>query len=203
VRRSAEHTTAGFLEDLKLRPVVPAVRGNEAALESALAGDYAAVFVLGGDPFRLIERAGRLARRPRICVNLDLVGGVAADAAGVRFLARHLDGVISTHRHIIELARSAGVMTIQRLFAIDSVAVERGLRLVRKTGPDLVEILPALAYPEIASRYHESLSQPVLAGGLLKEIGCVREILAAGAVGVSTSHEPLWRFTLDKRSRTR
>jgi glycerol uptake operon antiterminator len=34
--------------------------------------------------------------------------------------------VISTHRHVIELARETELLTIHRLFAIDSGAVERG-----------------------------------------------------------------------------
>jgi glycerol uptake operon antiterminator len=195
VTRISGDNKDAFLRLLATRPVVPAVRGSERALERALAGDYAAVFVLGGDPFRLVERLSRFPERPRVCVNLDLVGGLAADAPGVRFLAEHVEGVISTHRHIIEVARDAGLLTIQRLFAIDSVAVERGLKLIRKANPDLVEILPALAYPEIAGRYREILIQPVLAGGLLKTGASVGHILAAGAVGVSSSYEPLWDRT--------
>jgi hypothetical protein len=38
--------------------VVPAVRGPDSALQMALAEEYAAVFVPGGDIFRVLERAG-------------------------------------------------------------------------------------------------------------------------------------------------
>ena len=186
------HKAAGFLRALGEDPVVPAVRGSDSALEAALAGEHPAIFVLGGDIFKVIGRVRAERRRPRIYVNVDLVGGVASDASGLRFLARHVEGIISTHRHIIELAKGSGLVTIQRLFAIDSGAVERGLKLIRRAEPEFVEILPALAYVEIAGRYSEVLDLPVLAGGLLKSPGDISAILDAGAVGVSTSHQRLW-----------
>jgi glycerol uptake operon antiterminator len=181
-----------FLRALKRNPVIPAVRGPDNALEAALAGEHPAIFVLGGDIFKVLGRVGAQGRRPQIYVNVDLVGGIAADASGLRFLSGRVEGIISTHRHVIELAKTSGLITIQRLFAIDSGAVERGLKLIRRAEPSFVEILPALAYCEIAERYSESLDLPVLAGGLLKGHEDISTILKAGAVGVSTSHRGLW-----------
>jgi glycerol uptake operon antiterminator len=186
------HKADAFLRALQANPVVPAVRGPDSALEAALAGEHPAIFVLGGDLFKVLGRIGSESRRPRIYVNVDLVGGIAADASGLRFLSRHVEGIISTHRHVIELAKTSGLITIQRLFAIDSGAVERGLKLIRRAEPQFVEILPALAYCEIADRYSEVLDLPVLAGGLLKSPEDISTILKAGAVGVSTSHQGLW-----------
>ncbi len=181
-----------FLRTLGRNPVVPAVRGPDSALEAALAGEHAAIFVLGGDIFQVLGRIGSQSRRSQIYVNVDLVGGIAADASGLRFLSGRVEGIISTHRHVIELSKASGLITIQRLFAIDSGAVERGLKLIRRAAPQFVEILPALAYCEIADRYSEVLDLPVLAGGLLKSWEDISKILEAGAVGVSTSHQGLW-----------
>jgi glycerol uptake operon antiterminator len=125
-------------------------------------------------------------------VNVDLVGEVAADASGLHFLSEPVEGINSTHRHVIELAKTSGLLTIERLFAIDSGAVERGLKLIRRAEPDFVEILPALAYCQIAERYSALLDLPVLAEGLLKCPEDISAILEAGAVGVSTSHQGLW-----------
>ena len=191
--KTVNHKAEAFFQALKLNPVVPAVRGPDSALEAALAGDHPAIFVLGGDIFKVIGRISSENRRPRIYVNVDLVGGIAADASGLRFLSRHVDGIISTHRHVIELSKASGLITIQRLFAIDSGAVERGLKLIRRAEPRFVEILPALAYLEIADRYSEVLDLPVLAGGLLKSPEDISAILKSGAVGVSTSHQGLWK----------
>jgi glycerol uptake operon antiterminator len=41
---------------LQRNPVIPAVRGADSALRAALAGRHAAVFMLGGDIFRVLER---------------------------------------------------------------------------------------------------------------------------------------------------
>ncbi len=191
-RREGERAEI-FFARLERNPVIPAVRGPDGALRAALAGPHAAVFVLGGDIFRVLEEAGAAKRRPPVCVNVDLVGGISADSSGLRFLSRRIEGVISTHRHVIELAKEAGLLTIHRLFAIDSGAVERGIKLIRRADPHCVEILPALAFPEIAADHPELLERPVLAGGLLKSEESVAAVLAAGAAGVSTSHRGLWR----------
>ena len=184
-----------FLRVLKVNPVIPAVRGRDGDLERALAGDHAAIFVLGGDVFRMLERVRRRPyRRPFICVNVDMVGGVASDASGIRFLAREVDGVISTHRNVVAIARSNGALAIQRLFAIDTSAVERGLKVLRQADPDAVEILPGLAFPEIVESYRAALNKPVLAGGLIKDRPTAAAILEAGAVGVSTSDHRLWKL---------
>lgn len=184
-----------FLRVLKVNPVIPAVRGRDGDLERALAGDHAAIFVLGGDVFRMLERVRRRPyRRPFICVNVDMVGGVASDPSGIRFLAREVDGVISTHRNVVQIARSNGALAIQRLFAIDTSAVERGLKVLRQADPDAVEILPGLAFPEIVESYRAALNKPVLAGGLIKDRSTAAAILEAGAVGVSTSDYRLWKL---------
>lgn len=191
--KAVKHKAELFFRALGRNPVVPAVRGPDSALEAALAGEHPAIFVLGGDIFKVLARVGSQSRRPRIYVNVDLVGGIASDASGLRFLSGRVEGIISTHRHVIEVARASGLVTIQRLFAIDSGAVERGLKLIRRAEPQFVEILPALAYCEIAEQYSQVLSLPVLAGGLLKSQEDIASILKAGAVGVSTSHQGLWR----------
>jgi glycerol uptake operon antiterminator len=190
--KTVANRAEAFSTALRANPVVPAVRGPDSALEAALAGDYPAIFVLGGDIFKVLGRVGAQSRRPQIYVNVDLVGGIAADASGLRFLSRRVEGIISTHRHVIELSKASGLITIQRLFAIDSVAVERGLKLIRRAEPQFVEILPALAYCEIAQQYQKVLDVPVLAGGLLKSQRDISTILEAGAVGISTSHQGLW-----------
>ena len=181
-----------FLRALGRNAVVPAVRGPDRDLDAALAGDHPAIFVLGGDIFKVLGRIRAQSRRPQIYVNVDLVGGIASDASGLRFLSNQVDGVISTHRHVIELSKVSGLITIQRLFAIDSAAVERGLKLIRRAEPEFVEILPALAYCEIAGLYSGVLDVPVLAGGLLKSREDISAILEAGAVGVSASDKRLW-----------
>ncbi len=74
-----------FSRALRVNPVVPAVRGPDSALEAALAREHAAIFVLGGDIFGVLKRISSRKRRSQIYVNVDLVGGIAADASGLPF----------------------------------------------------------------------------------------------------------------------
>lgn len=188
----AEHRGAGFFEALQLDPVIPAVHAEGEPLEKALSEDHPAIFVLGGDIFKLTHRIEGEKRRPPVFVNVDLIGGIAGDKTGIAFLSRHVEGVISTNRNVIELANSTALITVQRLFGLDAMAIERGLRLVKRAKPQCVEILPALSCPPMVSRYPEVLNRPVLAGGLLKSREEVMSVLNAGALGVSTSALELW-----------
>ncbi|MGI8650699.1 MAG: glycerol-3-phosphate responsive antiterminator [Rubrobacter sp.] len=183
-----------FLGLLKVNPMIPAVREPGVDLERALAGDHAAIFVLGGDVFEVLRMVRKKYRRPSIFINVDTVGGIAADASGIKFLADEVDGIITTHRNVVEAARGTGVVTVQRLFAIDSSAVARGMRLVKSADPDCVEILPAVAYPEVVAEYGRQLVKPVLAGGLVRDFKTASRIVEAGAVGISTSERILWKL---------
>lgn len=177
---------------LEKRPVVPAIRNLGSDFEEILVVDYPAVFVLGGDVFELADLLRDRDHRPPVFVNVDLAKGVSSDAEGLRFLSRHVEGVISTHRRTVEIARERGMITVQRLFAIDSGAVERGLKMITRTAPDFVEILPAPAFSEIAGYYRKVCGIPVLAGGLVTDADQVSSLLASGVSGVSTSDSGLW-----------
>lgn len=183
----------GFFQALQWNPVIPAIRADGENLDEALGGDHPAAFLLGGDIFEFVRRLASHEDRPPVFVNVDLVGGIAGDTTGLAFLSRHVEGIISTSRHVIELGNAAGLITIQRLFALDLSSIERGLKLVKRARPNCVEILPALTYPLLASRHPEVLKKPTLAGGLIKSQEEVTSVLQAGAAGVSTSYRDLWR----------
>lgn len=194
-----EHSIEKLLSRLERNPVIPAVRSEGEALDKALSGDHPAILVLGGDVFELADRIGARKRRPPVIVNVDLVGGIAGDNTGIRFLSQHVEGIISTSRRVIELGNTTDLITIQRLFALDGMAMERGLRLTKRTKPQLLEILPGLAYPRMVSNYPELLNHPALAGGFIRSPEELSSILDAGAVGASTSYQELWKYTLDSK----
>lgn len=175
--------TSGLISALGKRPVVTAIRDLGADLGEILGGDYPAVFILGGDVFELVDLLREQNRRAPVCVNVDLARGVSSEAKGIRFLSRHVEGVISTHGRTVENARKSGMLTVQRLFAIDSGAVERVLKMITRTVPDFVEI---------ADYYREVCDIPVLAGGLITDTSQVSSLLASGVSGVSTSNSGLW-----------
>ena len=149
--------------------------------------------MLGGDIFRVLERVKAAGRRPPACINVDLAGGVSADASGLRFLSGPTEGVISPHRHVIELARETDLLTVHRLFAIDSSAVERGGEADPARTTSLRRNPPRPRLPEGDPSLPRAPQKTGLAGGLLKSLEDISSILAAGAAGVSTSHQKLWR----------
>lgn len=182
-----------ILAALRAVPVIAAVRGAE-QLAGALESRVGVVFLLGGDPASLPGRvraaldAGKLA-----FVHMDLVEGFAHDAAGVRWLARAVrpTGVLSTRAPLLRAASEDGLLTVLRIFMVDSSSLATGVRMAKSCEPTLIEVMPGLATRAIA-RLSRSVAQPVIAGGMLEEAADVEAALQAGALAASTSSRALW-----------
>lgn len=182
-----------FLQRLEARPVIAAVRDPK-DMETAVRSRAAAVFLLGGSLMTLpgsVERAK--ASGKYVFVHLDLCDGLGKDAAAVDWIALAVrpDGLISTRQQLLRRAREHGLMTIQRLFLMDSESLRSGVKLISSAPPDLVEVLPGLV-PKAIRALRERLGLPVIAGGMVTERADVEQALAAGAAGVSSSVRELW-----------
>ncbi len=184
-----------FLENLRVAPVIAGIR-VAGDLSLAAQSSVKVAFVLKGTVFELPKmlKEARL-RGQSLFAHVDLIEGVAHDAAGMQFLAREIgvDGILTTRRHLAVAAKEAGLAVIQRVFALDSEALETGFATVRSAAPHAVEILPAAIVPRIRRRLPAWLP-PVIAGGLIERRAEIDEILGAGAVGVSTSKSELWAY---------
>ena len=169
---------------LERTPVIPAVKEPE-TLDRALCHDGAAVFLLCGDILNIGELVDRVHRAGKQAViHADLIAGMALRRCGA-------DGIISTRPHLIRRGRELGMLTVLRVFAIDSKAVSN---LGKETGigmPDLIEVLPGTIYKVIA-RLSRELPVPLIAGGLLADKADVTAALSAGALCVSASDPELW-----------
>jgi len=193
-----------FFQALKAKPVVAGLR-RSADVEGAIRHGIGVLFILGDDIFALQESVAKAHGSGRlILAHVDLIKGVGRDEAGVRFLARHLhvDGILTTRGNLIGPAKREGLIAVQRLFVLDSESLEAGLPAVERAAPDAVEVLPGVILPLIASRLKCNLP-PVIAGGLIRTRAQVDEILAAGAIAVSTSEEVLWGLRGDKEQSIR
>ncbi|MBW2058483.1 MAG: glycerol-3-phosphate responsive antiterminator [Deltaproteobacteria bacterium] len=178
-----------FLAVLKEKPLVAALRdlGNPPFPEFPNVG---VLFLLGGTIFdipRIVDEARRLNRL--VFVDIDLIKGIGKDSSGVRYLAREsrADGIITTKSNLVAAARKEGLSTVQRIFVLDSESLAGGLNVVVNSRPDAVEILPGLIVPKIMNAIRARTSTPVIAGGLITEEREVEEILASGAVAISTT----------------
>jgi glycerol uptake operon antiterminator len=60
--------------------------------------------------------------------------------------------------------------------------------------PHLVEILPGIIFIHLGEELKQQLPYPLIAGGLIRTPEEARDILKAGAVGVSTTSVALWNL---------
>jgi len=185
-----------FLQCLRQSPVIPAIRESR-NLPLALEKGAGVIFILGEDIFAL-EESSRAVKEKKgfIFAHIDLIKGVAKDEAGIRSLARGLriNGVLTTRSNLIGPAKKEGLIAVQRFFVLDSESLQTGLISVEKARPDAVEVLPGVIFPKITERLRQESLPPVIAGGLITKGEEVEEILALGAVGVSTSCQKLWGY---------
>ena len=125
-------------------------------------------------------------------IHMDFVEGLSKDAAGVHYLSsKSIDGIISTRSNIIIAAKKHSICCVQRFFMVDSRSVDTAIDSLRQSQPDLIEIMPALAYKSIA-RIKSRTRIPIIAGGLVETKEEAFSALSAGAAMVSTAAQDLW-----------
>ena len=181
------------VETLLSEPVIAAVK-TESALTAALASPCSTVFLLASTLVNVegmvqrIQQAGKLA-----VVHIDLVDGLSGRDIAVDSLIAlcHPDGIISTHPTLIRRARHRGLLTIQRVFILDSLSLTTLSGQLELGKPDFVEILPGIL-PRISTEISTQISVPIIAGGLLRDKADVIAAMRAGAAAVSTSAPSLW-----------
>lgn len=180
---------------LSLHPVIAAAR-TEDAVARAAESPVAAVFLLGGSIANLKSMVKRVHDGGKYAfLHIDLAEGLGRDDAAVEWCVRELnvDGLISTRPQLIRKASEIGIITIQRLFLMDSSSFAHGQRLLKNTPPDMAEVLPGIA-PKAVRQLCAALNKPVIAGGMITERCEILEALDAGALAVSVSDERLWRL---------
>jgi glycerol uptake operon antiterminator len=180
------------------RPVIPYVTEG-VDRHPALIASASIIFLGGGELAELPNLLAKLEKPPfanlPVLLHIDLVDGLANDEAGVRYLATlpRIDGIITVRHHLAPLARKLHLLSVVRLFLQDGRAVDRGLAVIEKSKPDAVEVLPGVAFPEVADRF-KNLPIPCIAGGLIRTPETVRQITQAGCRAVSTSNATLWEL---------
>lgn len=134
-------------------------------------------------------------RNKKMIFHVDLIQGIKSDEYATEFICQEFNpyGLISTKSSVILKAKQKGVVAIQRIFLIDSHALEKSYKLVKKTQPDYIEVLPG-AMPWMIKEVKEHLQTPILAGGLIRNSNEVLNALEAGATSITTSKTELWKM---------
>lgn len=183
-----------LLQLLDANPVIAAIKDTN-GLAAAIDSDVSVVFLLGfdvltvGDAVAQLHRAGKQA-----FVHIDLVDGLSSREIAADFIARQTaaDGIISTKAGLTRRGRELGLVTIQRFFLLDSLALDN-IQRQRAQDCDLIEVLPGLM-PKIIRRVAALTGKPVIAGGLISDKEDVTAALSAGAIAVSTTNPAVWRM---------
>ncbi len=159
----------------KEHSIIASIR-NDTDFKYALNSKVAALFILHGDIFNL----------PQIMEGRD--------KEGVIYLAKKelCDGIVTTKSNLINIAKKEGLVTVQRLFLLDSAALKTGEQLLKHNQPDAVEILPGIAAPYFIEHVYKKLLCPVIAGGLISDKDEIEKLFQKGVLAVSTNKKELW-----------
>ncbi|MGJ7036165.1 glycerol-3-phosphate responsive antiterminator [Anoxybacillus eryuanensis] len=130
-----------------------------------------------------------------VFVHIEKIPGISYDKEGLQFLSKFVQphGIVSTKSTLIQLAKKEKLWTIQRLFLVDTDAVENGLQAVQQVMPDALEIMPGIV-PHMVEHLVKQIKIPVITGGLIQNRDQMVEALQKGAQAVSTGNPLLWKI---------
>ena len=183
-----------FTDRLKSCPIIAGVKDID-NLEKALESDCNVIFLLCGNIFNLAECVNRAKEKNKLVfIHVDLIEGFSRDSVALRYISEQIkpDGIISTKNNLLKSAKSLGLLTVQRVFIIDSLSICTAIKASQTIEPDAVEIMPGIM-PRITKQLSASLDVPVIVGGLISHKEEIDMALENGALGVSASSEKLWR----------
>lgn len=129
----------------------------------------------------------------QVYVHIEMVAGIGRDSYAIQYLAERfkVDGIVTTKSNVITAAKQAGIRSIQRIFAIDTAAVQTAVRMIKNTEPDEVELMPGLM-PRVIAELKATIRQPLIVGGLIRYRQEMEDALASGADYISCGDHAFW-----------
>ncbi|HBF39330.1 MAG TPA: glycerol-3-phosphate responsive antiterminator [Firmicutes bacterium] len=176
-------------------PIIAAVR-DETELELALQSSVNVVFLLDATLGNLKSRIAQIRDHNKLVfVHLEMVSGLSKDVAALEFIKYEMNpaGIITTKPNLIKPAQNLGLLAIQRLFILDSLSVQTGLKMVQNHVPDFIEIMPGII-GKVVLEFKKNCHIPMIAGGLISTKKEIVEMLKCGVSAVSTSRTELWNL---------
>ncbi|TDO11542.1 glycerol uptake operon antiterminator GlpP [Bacillus inaquosorum] len=176
------------------QPILPAIR-NMKQFDEFLNSSFTYGVILDihlGQLKGVIREAQKHGKN--MMVHVDLIQGIKHDEYGAEFICQDIKpaGIISTRSNVIAKAKQKKIYAIQRLFLLDTSAMEKSMEFVGKHKPDFIEVLPGIV-PSLIREIKEKTGIPIFAGGFIRTEEDVEQALKAGAVAVTTSNTKLWK----------
>ncbi|RAV06498.1 glycerol-3-phosphate responsive antiterminator [Paenibacillus sp. YN15] len=174
-------------------PIIASIT-QDTMIPAALNSKIRRVNLMAGNIMTLDHIVKQLRNKDKqIYVHVEMVGGIGRDGSAIEYLAEMfgIDGIVTTKSNTVAAARQAGIKSIQRVFAIDSAAVETAIRMINHCQPDEVELMPGLM-PRIIGEFKERVGRPLIVGGLIRSQEEIDTALGSGADYVSIGDPELW-----------
>lgn len=186
-------------EILKDNPLIAAAQHEN--LHLAASSKVSAILLMDGKLNELMEADFQVCNEKKpIFLHADLVKGLSNDKEAINFIKKYINptGIVSTKSAMLKAAKKKGLITIQRIFLIDSKSLKNAIESIRENNPDVVEVMPALAY-SIVEDMKKEIDKPIVLGGLINKKEQILDGLKAGANGISFSKSDLWNMDIKSK----
>jgi len=171
---------------------------EQSNLTSAIQSEACAVLLMHAKITDLMEEEFQSLRTKKpILLHTDLVKGLSSDKEAFSLLSKFVKpkGIVTTKSAMIRAAKKEGLLTVQRIFLIDTSSFYTAIRNIKENEPDAIEIMPGIA-PSIIKSFKEQIGQPIIAGGLITTAQHVDDAIQAGADAISLSKSELWNYDI-------
>lgn len=130
----------------------------------------------------------------KVIVNLELLNGFNADSIGIKLLKQQfkVDAVIAKGTSKINMAKAAGLTTIQRIVLEDSIALDASLKIVQESKADMIELRPGYFGMKFLEQFRQVCDSPYILSGFMSKKEHLEAAEKLGLFGVTTSRKDLW-----------
>lgn len=184
---------SGLIQLLEKHHIIAALC-KESDLDDLCLSNVKLAFILCGDLKSLPEIVSRIKKANILSfVYIDFIDGLSSKDAAVDFVKYYTcaDGIVTTKPNQVKRAHSLKLMTVQRYFVFDTIAMYNIKKQMTLTTADAVEILPGVI--PLVNKYLSSDGQePLIVGGFINTQEEIENALSSGALAITTSIPNLW-----------
>lgn len=182
-----------FFKRIAETPIIAAINHSE-KLDKALLSPCENLFLLTGNISDIEDTVKKIKLKGKgVYIHIDLIEGITKDIWGLKYLVDKVkpNGIITTKNNLVRFSKELDIFIIQRLFMLDSLSLDSGIKSIRESKPNAVELLPGIM-PKVVKEMSRRSNIPIITGGLIRDKEDVINSLSSGAVAVSSSNEKVW-----------
>lgn len=182
-----------FFSKVQENPIIAAVN-NVNNLDLAIESPCQVIFLLKGDIFNLQSIVDRVKSKGKsIFIHVDLMDGFSKDQISLKYIKDNFSphGIITTRSNIAKIAKDMDLFVIQRIFLLDSLSFETGLKTIKSVNPDVLEILPGVLN-KVIGKMSTKTKIPIIASGLITDKEDVVSCIKVGAIAISSTNKDVW-----------